>query len=116
MPPSSREPARGGACSSPMADSKGRACGKPKGPSFPADVAAEPPSKEPAVRVAVDRLACEANGICAGLVPEVFELDDEDILHVLDGPVPPQLADAVRHAVRSCPKTALGLVEGESGE
>jgi ferredoxin len=59
------------------------------------------------VRVAVDRDSCEANAVCAGLVPEVFEVDDEDQLHIQVAEVPPHLADAVRQAVRSCPKAAL---------
>jgi len=63
------------------------------------------------VKVEVDRDACEANAVCAGLVPEVFEVDDEDQLHILTAEVPPAVADAVRHAVRSCPKAALRLEE-----
>lgn len=62
-----------------------------------------------AVRVEVDPDSSEANGVCAGLVPGVFELDDDDQLHILVADVPPRLADEVRHAVRSCPKTALHL-------
>jgi ferredoxin len=41
----------------------------------------------------------------------VFRLDDEDELHITGGEVPPGLADQVRHAVQSCPKTALKLSE-----
>jgi ferredoxin len=63
------------------------------------------------VRVEVDRDSCEANAVCAGLVPEVFEVDDEDQLHIPGTEVPAGLADAVRHAVRSCPKAALRLEE-----
>jgi ferredoxin len=63
------------------------------------------------VRVVVDPLACEANGVCAGLVPEVFELDDNDELHIPAAEVPDRLADSVRHAVASCPKAALRLEE-----
>jgi ferredoxin len=63
------------------------------------------------MRVAVDRDLCEANGVCAGLVPQVFRLDDDDELHITDGEVPQELAGAVRHAVQSCPKTALKLSE-----
>jgi ferredoxin len=66
------------------------------------------------VRVKVDYEVCEANAVCAGLVPEVFEVDDEDNLHILVSEVPPGLADRVRHAVRSCPKAALET--DESGE
>lgn len=63
------------------------------------------------MRVQVDRDACEANAICEGLVPEVFEVDDDDEMHIKADEVPPALADAVRHAVRSCPKAALSLTE-----
>ena len=63
------------------------------------------------MRVEVDRDACEANAVCQGLVPEVFEVDDEDVLHIKVEDVPPELADSVRHAVRSCPKAALSLNE-----
>jgi ferredoxin len=63
------------------------------------------------VKVIVDRDACEANAICAGLVPEVFEVDDDDVLHISSGEVPAALAESVRHAVRSCPKAALSLEE-----
>ena len=61
--------------------------------------------------VRVDRDACEANGVCAGLVPEIFALDDDDSLRLLTAEVPSGLADAVRHAVRSCPKAALAIDE-----
>ncbi len=63
------------------------------------------------MKVEVDRGSCEANAVCAGLVPEVFEVDDEDQLHIQVTEVPAGLADAVRHAVRSCPKAALRLEE-----
>ncbi len=63
------------------------------------------------MRVMVDRDLCEANAICAGLVPEVFDVDDNDELHILVSEVPEALADGVRRAVGSCPKTALRLEE-----
>ena len=63
------------------------------------------------MKVEVDRDACEANAVCAGLVPEVFEVDDDERLNILVADVPPGLADAVRHAVMSCPKAALRLEE-----
>src|SRR3984957_18143104 len=64
-----------------------------------------------AMRVAVDRDLCEANGVCAGLAPEVFDLDDEDYLHVLVAEVPPGQHGAVRSAGAFCPKQALRLEE-----
>jgi ferredoxin len=63
------------------------------------------------VRVEVDRDACEANAVCAGLVPEVFEVNDEDELQIKSPEVPPALAASVRHAVLSCPKAALRVEE-----
>ena len=63
------------------------------------------------MKVTVDTAACEANAVCAGLVPEVFSVDDSDELTILASDVPPELADRVRHAVRGCPKTALLLEE-----
>ena len=59
------------------------------------------------MKVHVDSDACEANAVCAGLVPEVFSVDDDDNLHILVDSVPVGLHDAVAHAVRSCPKAAL---------
>ena len=61
------------------------------------------------MRVTVDPDLCEANGVCANLVPQVFDLDDEDVLHITAGEVPADLADKVRLAVQSCPKMALRL-------
>ncbi|MCW2902943.1 MAG: putative ferredoxin [Streptosporangiaceae bacterium] len=63
------------------------------------------------MEVRVDPLVCEANGVCEGLVPEVFELDDDDDLQILQPNPPKDVADRVRHAVRSCPKAALSIEE-----
>ena len=63
------------------------------------------------MKVTVDHELCEANGLCAGIAPEVFDLDDEDELHILLPEVPGRLAGVVRRAVGSCPKTALRLQE-----
>lgn len=63
------------------------------------------------MKVTVDYDVCEANGVCAGLAPDVFDLDDDDNLHVLLPEPPTDKLDGVRHAVRSCPKAALSLVD-----
>jgi ferredoxin len=63
------------------------------------------------MKVTVDRDLCEANGVCANLVPQIFGLDDDDYLHITPGDVPAELADQVRLAVQSCPKMALSLEE-----
>ncbi len=63
------------------------------------------------MKVVADWDACEANAVCAGLVPQVFEVDDEDNLNILVDEIPENLVDGVQHAVRSCPKAALRLSE-----
>ena len=63
------------------------------------------------MRVTVDPDLCEANSVCANLVPQVFDLDDDDVLHISAGEVPADLAGKVRLAVQSCPKMALSLEE-----
>jgi ferredoxin len=62
------------------------------------------------VKVKVDYDACEANAVCMGIAPEVFEVRDDDNLYVLiEGDIPPDLQERVRQAVASCPKAALSL-------
>jgi ferredoxin len=68
-------------------------------------------TKGAAMKVEADWDACEANAVCAGLVPEVFEVDDDDNLNILVDEIPANLVEGVRHAVRSCPKAALRLSE-----
>jgi ferredoxin len=63
------------------------------------------------MRVTVDPDLCEANAVCASLVPEVFLVDESDELTILVSEVPPELADQVRQAVRACPRMALTLEE-----
>jgi ferredoxin len=60
------------------------------------------------MEVKVDWDLCESNGVCAGLAPEVFELDDEENLHVAN-PIPADSEARVRSAIDRCPKNALSL-------
>jgi ferredoxin len=57
----------------------------------------------------VDRDLCEANAVCCGLAPDVFELDDEELL-VISQPFPPERLERVQKAVERCPKNALELL------
>lgn len=59
------------------------------------------------MEVEVDRDQCEANGICVGIAPDVFDLDDNDELHIAEGPVAPEREEDVRAAIAQCPKAAL---------
>jgi ferredoxin len=63
------------------------------------------------MRVTVDENACEASGFCESIAPDVFELGDEDVVQIADGPVPEHLEIDVRAAVEQCPKAALRIQE-----
>jgi len=58
-------------------------------------------------RVVVDHDECEANAVCVGIAPEMFELDDDEVLHILNDEPEGALATKAREAVDSCPKRAL---------
>ena len=61
--------------------------------------------------VEVDRDLCEANGLCVAAAPEVFELDNDEELIIHEPPPDPAVAERVRVAVASCPRTALRLTD-----
>ena len=61
------------------------------------------------MHVTVDYDLCESNGICAGLVPSVFELRDDDNLYVLEAAPAEDLRPQVELAVRRCPRQAIRL-------
>ena len=62
-------------------------------------------------RVEVDRERCVGSGTCEMFAPDVFEVGDDGVVHVLvaafDGAEP----DEVREAVQACPTQALSLVD-----
>jgi ferredoxin len=60
-------------------------------------------------KIEVDYGLCESNGICMGIIPEVFDLDDNDDLHVLQDDVTPENEALVRESVRQCPRQAIAI-------
>ncbi|WP_029076625.1 ferredoxin [Kaistia adipata] len=65
------------------------------------------------MKIIVNRQTCDGNGVCMGIAPEVFDVDDDLYLHVAE-PIPEdgEIRARVRQAVTSCPILALKLVEG----
>ncbi|MDG3011510.1 ferredoxin [Rhodococcus sp. D2-41] len=59
------------------------------------------------MEVRVDRDLCEANAVCCGLAPTVFELDDNEELQIKVEQVPAELEARVLKAIDRCPKNAL---------
>ena len=66
------------------------------------------------LRLYVDPDECEANAVCVGIAPEVFDLDDDEVLHILVEQPDGELLDRAREAVDSCPKRALFLKPADS--
>lgn len=61
------------------------------------------------MRVKADFDLCEANALCVGIVPETFELDDDDFLTILDDEVTAGNEAKIRQAIASCPRNALSI-------
>jgi ferredoxin len=63
------------------------------------------------VKVVVDFDRCESNAVCMGILPEVFEVRDDDYLYVLNEHPGEEHRAALLEAVNSCPKQAISIVE-----
>jgi ferredoxin len=63
-------------------------------------------------KVSVDWDLCESNGICEAMAPDVFQLDDDDMLQIEDPSVTDENRERVERAVAGCPKSAISIVEG----
>jgi sterol 14-demethylase len=64
-----------------------------------------------ALRIVVDRGLCQGHGVCMGEAPEVFDVNREGKLTVLNERPPVQLREQLEAAVKYCPTGALSLVE-----
>lgn len=61
------------------------------------------------MRITVDRSRCDGLGICAGLAPDLFEIDDAGTLQVKKSDVVGGDELAAEQAVDACPTEALSL-------
>jgi len=63
------------------------------------------------MRVVVNMSQCESNALCMGVAPDIFQLDDDDNLTVLNESPDESDRDRVLEAVRMCPKQAISIEE-----
>jgi ferredoxin len=63
------------------------------------------------MKVIADTGKCEGYANCIVAAPDVFRLDDDLIVEVVDDRPGPAQRDAVEEAVRVCPTGALSFVE-----
>ena len=61
------------------------------------------------MKVVVDLSVCNLHGLCMETAPEVFEIGDDGVLHVLNETPPESLRAKVDRAVRECPTGAISI-------
>lgn len=61
------------------------------------------------MRIVVDRDRCEGLGMCEAMAHEFFELDDDEVMHVLDEEPGEEHRAVLKAATSSCPVLALSL-------
>ena len=63
------------------------------------------------LRIVVDRDLCQGHGVCESEAPELFEVDRDRKVHVLDETPDDSQRKALELAVKYCPTHALSIVE-----
>lgn len=63
------------------------------------------------MRVVVDFDLCQGHGACEGEAPEVFELDDDGNLNILQDEPAEELRAKVERAAKYCPTMAITVEE-----
>ena len=61
------------------------------------------------MKIVVDRDKCEGLGMCESMAHEFFEVDDDDVMHVLDEHPDEEHRRLVTAAISACPMLALTL-------
>jgi ferredoxin len=67
------------------------------------------------MKIVIDRNKCVSLGICEGLAPNIFHLNDDGEVEVNESTaVSEEERENVRSAVSGCPVNALTLTENEA--
>jgi len=61
------------------------------------------------MKVIVDFDLCEANAVCMDTAPEIFRVDENDMLHILIEHPGENLRKKLEEAVRLCPRQAISI-------
>jgi ferredoxin len=59
------------------------------------------------MKVTISPDLCEGNAKCQAAAPEVFEVRDDDLAHLLVEEIPADARDRVEAAIRLCPRQAI---------
>ncbi|MEI7715639.1 MAG: ferredoxin [Mycobacterium sp.] len=63
------------------------------------------------MRIDVDWDLCESNAVCMGIMPDVFQVGEDDMLSVLNPEVTAENEALVLETVRQCPRQAISIVD-----
>lgn len=63
------------------------------------------------IRVVVDFDRCMSNAICVGVAPDIFEVRDDNCLHLLVEYPGEERRAAIEEAVSRCPTQAISVEE-----
>lgn len=63
------------------------------------------------MKIEVDFDKCSSNGVCMGILPQIFEVRDDGYLYVLDENPPTNLRDKLIEAQDSCPTQAITILD-----
>ena len=61
------------------------------------------------MKVVVDYDKCDANAVCVGIAPELFEVRGDNFLYILQENPPEELRAKLEQAVRMCPTQAISI-------
>lgn len=59
----------------------------------------------------INRDECIGCGLCAGICPKVFKMDDKQIATVILSPIPLELQEDAKEAANTCPTSAISIKE-----
>ena len=63
------------------------------------------------MKVVIDETLCEGHAKCMETVPEVFEVNDDDLSTVLLDTIDESFRERIERAVRVCPRAAISVVD-----
>jgi ferredoxin len=63
------------------------------------------------VKIGVDTEKCTGHAVCEGLAPDVFEVGDDGLVHLLQPSPSDDQREAIHAAVEQCPTQALTVEE-----
>lgn len=63
------------------------------------------------MKALVDEDLCIGCGACEDTCPEVFELGDDGLAHVVHANAGPELYECIRSAIDGCPVDAIAIAE-----